>query len=99
MKSESNWFVFLHMLLSGSTLIHKLIPILFCRFKAFDMFTIPLGILFSFVILGNFASKLVDCFNTWFPADLTLESLLEANRGEGEYGAPLQPKLERRHSH
>jgi hypothetical protein len=60
------------------------------------MFTIPLGILFSFVILGNFASKLVDCFATWFPADLTLESLLEASRGED--GTQLCPKLERRHS-
>lgn len=65
------------------------------------MFTIPLVVLFAFVILGNFASKLVECFMAWFPADLTLESLLEASRSEGneeDKWVPPAKQIERRHS-
>jgi hypothetical protein len=45
-----------------------------------DMFYIPLLMLSSFVILGNFASKLSSCMVIWFPVDMTLESILEATR-------------------
>lgn len=73
----------------------------FQRFVATDMFFIPLVILFGFVILGNFASKLLDLMITWFPADQTLASVLEANRKESPadkllYSSPTQ--IERRHS-
>ena len=74
------------------------------EFTARDLFTIPLIVLLGFVFLGNFASKLVSCFAAWFPADTTLESILEASRRKQHLNTsrpfPDQPSraLVRRHS-
>jgi hypothetical protein len=74
------------------------------EFTAGDMFAIPFIVLFGFVLLGNFATKLINCIAERFPADKTLESILAASRKQHLQATPqLLPDkptvvLMRRHS-
>lgn len=58
------------------------------EFTPGDMFTIPFIVLCGFVLLGNFATKLVNCITEWFPADKTLESILAASRAQKALETP-----------
>ena len=72
------------------------------EFKPADMFRIPFAILCSFVVLGNFATKLVQWLVVWFPDATTLESILAASRPQCAHqdkpSLPPTTNIERQHS-
>ena len=103
--SDAYWFSFT----TSTTIGLGDINVPHSELKAVDMFSLPLIILFSLVVLGNFASKLADCYMIWFPVDTTLESILAAdrtkykselgeNRRENLSLSARPTKIERRHS-